>query len=165
MSGTWPSGHSVWAFRGLAEFHARVGRFLAQGAARGERLLLVEDDPRPGQWPSELLEREVLRLASVAEVYGSARLPDPTAQEAVFDQVLGEALADGYVGLRIAADNTSVATGGERLAAWCRWEARADRFMAAEPVTGLCAFDRVRLDAGDLRLLVGLHEVRVGPEP
>jgi hypothetical protein len=40
--------------------------------------------------------------------------------------------------------------------------ARVDRFMAAEPVTGLCAFDGMRLDAGDLRLLVGLHEVRVG---
>jgi len=99
-----------------------VGRFLAQGAARGERLLLVEDDPRPLQWPSELLARWALRLASVAEVYGSGRLADTAAQEAVFDQVLGEALEDGYVGLRIAADNTSVATGGEGLAAWRRWE-------------------------------------------
>lgn len=161
MSGIWPSGHSVWAFRGLAEFHARVGRFLAQGAARGERLLLVEDDPRPGQWPSDLLDRKVLQLASVAEVYGATRLADPAAQELVFDQVLGEALADGYVGLRIAADNTSVATGGARLDAWRLWETWADRFMAAEPVTGLCAFDCVRMDAGDLVQLIGLHEVRV----
>ena len=158
----WPSGHLGWAFPRRASFEGRAMTFLAAGARRGEKLVYVADDPRPGQWPPELLERGHLVVASTREVYGDARRVEAELQRATFEGMLAAALSDGYTGIRVAADNTSLIEGAERLEAWLAWEAVADDFMAHHPVTGLCGFDRTRVDDGVLEHVMGRHDRVIG---
>lgn len=150
-----------WAFRGLSAFHGRATTFLAEGRRRNEHLIFLADDPDPGHWPADLLRRGILRVASIAEVYGPHRLVDAKEQRAVFTSVLTDALQSGFAGIRVAADNTSLIATPERLEAWCAWEAEADRFIVDNPVTGLCAFDVTRADPGALREITGLHTTMV----
>jgi hypothetical protein len=154
-----PTDHIGWTFAGPAEFAALGGPFLAEGAARGERLMYVAEDPSPIAVAglTGIADPHMLQVASVAEVYGASGIVDPASQRATFAAALTEALAEGYSGIRVAADNTPLVTSDARLAAWIRWEVAADRFMSENPVTGLCAFDRDKVDVNRLRHLATLH--------
>jgi hypothetical protein len=152
------TGHLGWRFRGQAQFEGFAAPFLAAGAARHERLVLVSDEPRRELWPGWLLGTGQLVIASTDEIYGPERVVDPETQHRTFEGVLADALADGYAGLTVVADNSSLVEGPERLAAWLEWEAIADRFMAENPVTGLCAFDETRVSTGDLAAAHGCHD-------
>lgn len=155
-----PTGHIAWGFTGVAQFAARASRFLAAGVERAERLLFIADDPRGDQWPRPLLDSGQLQLSSVTEVYGEDGRVDATAQRATFAEALADALTDGYSGIRVAADNTWLASGG-RLDSWMAWERVADRFMAENPVTGLCAFDRARLADDVMARVMGAHRTHL----
>jgi hypothetical protein len=96
-------------------------------------------------------------MASIADVYGASGIVDAVGQRATFAGALAEARARGYTGIRVAADNTSLVTDDKRLKAWIQWEIVADRGMAENPVTGLCAFDRDKIDVNRLRHLTTLH--------
>lgn len=159
----WPTGHIGWAYRGSPEFEGRVASFLAEGHSRRERQYFIADDPKVGLWPRDLVERGHLVVLSTAEVYGPARVADPAAQLAAFEILLAEARDLAYTGIRVAADNTSLTVGPERLDAWLRWEREADRFMHENPVTGLCAFDTTRSDALTLEALMNVHGKTAAP--
>jgi hypothetical protein len=121
--------------------------------------MLVVDNPNAAQWPAQLVERGALVIASVADTYGAARIVDAASQRQVFASCLDDALADGYQGMRVAADNSSLLDTPERLRAWLRWEHVVDRFMAENPVTGLCAFDQTRLARAALSMAIDAHRV------
>ncbi|WP_415854944.1 MEDS domain-containing protein [Sinomonas sp. G460-2] len=150
-------GHIGWSYRGLPEFEGRVASFLAEGHARGERQVFIADEPKAGLWPRGLVERGDLLIFSTVEIYGAERIVDPPAQRIAFEATLAEALALGYTGLRVAADNTSLTSDPGRLEAWMRWEDEADSLMRTKPITGLCAFDRTRSAAATVQTLMGLH--------
>ena len=159
-----PHDHIGWAFAGPAGFAALARPFLAEGAARGERLMYVAADPDPAD-VAGLAGPETLQVASIAEVYGPSGIVDAPAQRATFAAALADALAAGYRGIRVAADNTPLVTGEDRLAAWLRWEVVADRFMSEHQVTGLCAFDREKADVDRLRHLATLHPLSSADSP
>jgi hypothetical protein len=162
-----PHDHIGWVFAGEAEFEQLAGPFLAEGAARGELLMYVSGAPRPPT-AARLRDRygsRVIRIARSADVYGETGIVDPVAQRARFATVLADALAAGFSGIRVAADNTALVTDEKGLAAWIRWEHAADRFMADNPVTGLCAFDASRVDVNRLRHLATLHPLSASSEP
>jgi len=150
-----------WIFAGIAQFEARVTGFLAEGASRDERLMLVTDDPRADRWPESLVRSGQLVIAGTSDVYGPDRLVDAGSQRATFEAAVAEARREGYAGLRVAADNTSLVLGPERREAWTEWEHIADDFIRDNPFTGLCAFDREQLTADDVRLLRGLHSAEM----
>ncbi|HVX23245.1 MAG TPA: MEDS domain-containing protein [Acidimicrobiales bacterium] len=154
---SWPTGHIGWVFAGTAEFQGRVATFLAEGGAQGERLMFVADDPRPELWPRTLIDEGQLVILSTSEIYGADRAVVARTQRATFMATLERALADGYKGLRVAADNTSLIEDPERLAAWMLWEEQADQLMQSHPITGLCAFDRARADADSLSAVMAVH--------
>jgi len=108
---------------------------------------------------------ERLQVASIAEVYGASGFVDADKQRATFAGALRDALADGYSGIRVAADNTSLVVDSPRRAAWVQWELIADHFMSKNPVTGLCAFDRERVDVDVLRHLSTLHPLSNADSP
>jgi hypothetical protein len=159
-----PHDHIGWTFAGAAGFAALAKPFLAEGAARGERLMYVAADPDPSA-VAGLAPPETLTVASIAEVYGASGIVDAPTQRATFAAALGDALAGGYTGIRVAADNSPLVAGETRLAAWLRWEVIADRFMAGHPVTGLCAFDREKVDVDRLRHLATLHPLSPASQP
>lgn len=156
-----PHDHIGWIFSGPGEFAALAEPFLAEGAVRNERLIYVAEDPDIasfGEW-TETLAPGTLSAVTVSEVYGESGIVDAPKQRATFAQALGEALAAGYTGIRVAADNTRLVLDEERIEAWIRWEVVADHFMSQNPVTGLCAFDKARADVDTIRRLATLHPV------
>lgn len=152
---TWPIGHGGWLFAGRAAFEGGAASFLAEGARRGERVLFVAEDPVARRWPGELVADGILVLASLDDVYGPLRDGDLGRQQVAIAGALAEAHRDGFVGLRIVADNTSMAL--DDLERWLAWEEVADALMAERPVTGLCAFDRDRLAGAAIEVLTARH--------
>jgi hypothetical protein len=121
--------------------------------------MFLVDNPVVEQWPKDLVDRGELVIASVTEIYGPDRVVAATPQRETFATALAEALSAGYTGIRVAADNTSLIDTPERLQAWLAWEEVADRFIAENPVTGLCAFDRTRVGSPTLADVVTTHHV------
>lgn len=162
-----PHDHIGWVFDGARQFDALAVPFLAEGAARGEQLMYVSADPEPGLAGrlGDGLAPGTLQVASIAEVYGASGIVDAAAQRATFAAALTQAKAGGYTGIRVAADNTPLVADEERLAAWLRWEILADRFMSENPVTGLCAFDREKVEVDRLRHLATLHPLSSAGSP
>lgn len=158
---SWPSGHVGWTFSGVSRFESRVTTFLAEGAARGERQMFVVDNPVVEQWPKELVDRGELVIASVTDIYSPDRMVAASSQRETFAAALADALSEGYTGLRVAADNSSLVDTPERLQAWLTWEDVADRFIAENPFTGLCGFDRTRVGSSTLSAVMAAHRVSV----
>ena len=162
-----PHDHIGWTFSGPRGFDALARPFLAEGAARGQLLMYVTGSPSAAT-ATRLRDRygsKNIQVASTAEVYGASGVVDACAQRAAFAAVVADALAGGFSGVRVAADNTPLVTDEERLAAWIRWEHIADRFMAQNPVTGLCAFDAELVDVNRLRHLATLHPLSASSDP
>jgi hypothetical protein len=162
-----PHDHMGWVLAGSGGFAALDGPFLAEGAARGERPVYVAADPGPAAVAglAEVAGPHALQVASIAEVYRASRVVDALSQRATFARALADALAAGYSGIRVAADNTPLVTDEDRLAAWIRWEVVADHFMSENQVTGLCAFDREKVDVDRLRHLATLHPLSSAASP
>ena len=162
-----PHDHMCWVFTGAREFAALAVPFLSEGAALGERLMYVAENPDPADMMplAASVDGHALQITSIAEVYGAGGIVDPIAQRATYAAALADALAQGYTGLRVAAENTSMVSDDERLRAWIRWEIIADRFIAENPVTGLCAFDKEKVDTGRLRHLASLHPLSSASSP
>ena len=161
-----PHDHIGWVFTGPDGFAALARPFLAEGAARGEKLVYVTEDPGPDiAGLVDVIGWDALQVASIAEVYGASGVVDAASQRATFAEVLAEALAAGFTGISVAADNTSLVTDEARLKAWIEWEVVADRFMSAHPVTGLCAFNRDKIDVDRLRHLATLHPLSPAASP
>ena len=111
---SWPSGHVGWVFSGVSSFESGATAFLAQGAARGERQMFLVDDPTVEQWPEHLVDRGELVIASITDVYGPQRMVAASSQRETFADALREALSEGYTGIRVAADNSSLIDTPER---------------------------------------------------
>ena len=159
-----PGDHIGWTFAGQARFAELARPFLAEGAARGEQLMYVAADPDPGA-VAGLAGPQAVQVASIAEIYGVSGVVDALRQRATFASALAQARAEGYSGIRVAADNTPLVTDETRLAAWIRWEVVADRFMSENQVTGLCAFDIEKVDVDRLRHLATLHPLSSADSP
>ena len=162
-----PRDHISWVFTGASEFAALAAPFLAEGGALGERLLYLPENPDPADVArlAHAVDRDALQVASIPEVYGATRIVDPAGQRACFDGLLTEALAAGFSGLRVAADNTLLVADEERRRAWTSWEVVADRFISDNQITALCAFDQNRVDTGALRQLATLHPLSSASSP
>jgi hypothetical protein len=154
-----PCDHIGWVYTGRDQFADLACEFLSEGWAFGQKLLYIAEDPEP-DGPERLaatLPPGVLEVAAVTDIYGASGVIDAPAQRATFAEALAAALADGFTGICVAADNTPLVTDERRFRAWLGWELVADRFMAANPLTGLCAFDRERVEVDRLRHLATLH--------
>jgi hypothetical protein len=158
---SWPTGHVGWVFSGASNFESGATTFLAHGAARGERQMFLADDPVVEQWPKDLVDRGELVIASITDIYGPDRMVDAASQRETFATSLAEALSEGYSGIRVAADNSSLVGTPEQLRTWLAWEEVADRFMAENPLTGLCAFDRTRVGSTTLAEVTMTHHVSI----
>jgi len=121
--------------------------------------VFVSDSPQMQHWPPEALSEGHLLVMSTTEVYGDNYLVEPLQQRATFGAVVADALSDGYSGVRVAADNTSLVSTALRFVAWKRWEAEAEDFIRANPVTGLCAFNLDRIDPETIAELRAIHPV------
>ena len=164
-----PHDHIGWVFDGAKEFAALAAPYLTEGAALGERLMYIAEDPRAEDMAqlANVVGPDQLRISSVAETYGSAGTIDPQRQLALFIGELDAAKAAGYTGVRVAADNTSLVGDEKLMKAWIQWEIIADHTVAGKEFTGLCAFNKEKVGSSQLRQLAAVHPLSSasGPVP
>ncbi|WP_143268793.1 MEDS domain-containing protein [Amycolatopsis vastitatis] len=157
--------HVCWGYRRRSEFLARAREFLAEGLAEGARVLYVAPGDeavltgqlRTAGWFEEGVGRGAVRFASVESTYASGAVVDPAGQVEFYAAATSEALADGFTGLRVAADATSLVRTPAQLDAFARYEHSADRYMATHPMSAMCGYDLTELGAETVAQLACLH--------
>lgn len=139
--------HVGWSFDRAAAFRADAAQFLAEGLAAHERVMYVggaDTVAPPGM--EAAVARGQAEITSVAAMYSAGEPIEPERQVATFSAAADQAIADGWTGLRVAADVTSLVRSGPQREAWIRYEHLVDSLIAGRPITGLCGFDRRVLD-------------------
>ncbi|AEV84413.1 hypothetical protein ACWT_3390 [Actinoplanes sp. SE50] len=153
--------HVGWVFDKPADFQVRAGRFLSAGLARRQRVVYVAgtDGDGPAEMPGwdEALASGQAELTSVRTVYSAGEPVDPERQVAAFVGAAERALQDGWSGLRVAADVTSLVLTEQQRAAWTRYELLIDAHMAHHPMTGMCGFHRTALEPSGLAAATCIH--------
>jgi MEDS: MEthanogen/methylotroph, DcmR Sensory domain len=158
--GWWGDGRDALDQLAVAVFNA--------SGCQNRKLLFVAEDPDPARLRGlagldRLLDDGDLETVSVEAVFGDGPGFDPARQLRAFEDMLGDALSQGFRGLGVVADNTPQVRGGDdEFARWLAWEYLADRFQATAPVVGVCFFDRRQLGAGRREDLAALHPASGG---
>jgi hypothetical protein len=148
-----PHGHVCWTFEESQTFQVRAREFLAAGVAAGERVWFVGS--APPAIPAELARS--VEFKPVADAYGETAVIDAPAQVQAYRQATDEALAEGYTGLRVLADGTSLVRTAEQLEAFTRYEHLVDRYMLTAPFSAACAYDRRVLGGRAIDELACMH--------
>jgi copper chaperone CopZ len=162
-----PHDHIGWVYSGIAEFADLAKRFLEDGASLRERLMLVAEDPRADVIGNVAKGFGIsdIEITSVSDVYGATGVVDTSTAYEALSVATEEAIAAGYSGFRVVADNSSLVQTAEGLEAWIGWELMADRLMLEKQLSALCAFDRDRVPVDTLRHLATLHPLSSASEP
>jgi MEDS: MEthanogen/methylotroph, DcmR Sensory domain len=162
-----PHDHVGWVYQGSSEFAALAVPYLSEGAALGEKLVYIAEEPDPDDLSQldAVVDAGTLQIASVAEIYGSDAVIDPPSQLATFMAVLADAKAAGYTGVRVAADNSSLVGDEKRMKAWIQWEIVADHTAAGHDFTALCAFSKDRVREDVLRQIAAVHPLSSASGP
>jgi hypothetical protein len=105
----------------------------------------------------ELADSGALLFFNLRDLYPKGRAVDFDAQVALFSAATDASVADGYTGLRVAADVTDLVTDPETREAHLRWESFADRALSVKPLTVLCGYRRDLLPAQLLQDLAAIH--------
>jgi anti-anti-sigma regulatory factor len=163
--------HACWAYATRSERDAAAIEWLLEGVQLGQRLLAVaHDDDAGDNLLSGLAAACGVELAqdvaylSIEQFYDLPAAIDIDAQLSRYSNEVARALADGFKGLRVFCDFTTLIADAPRRAGHARWEHAADSWMAAgNPLAQLCAYDVGVL--GDQALAVmALHPFRHGHE-
>ncbi len=161
-----PHDHVAWYGDGDGGLYAMASAALEAGARRREKLMLVAGEPDADRLLGvhgldRLLDTGQLELAEIGDVYGDWSAFSAANQLRTFEAVLAAALADGYTGIRVIADNTALVCGDDAgFRRWLAWEQLTDDFQASSAVTGICYFDRSSLSVERQADLAALHPVR-----
>ncbi|MEV6781140.1 MEDS domain-containing protein [Streptomyces sp. NPDC051098] len=168
--------HACHAYRSRAEWAATVTASVREGVAQGQRVHFFADTAEPSAIASllrsggvdvdTLLSSGQLRVTDTHRSY-LERLPfDPDLLIAGLREACGEAVAQGYPGLRVVGEmnwHLRRPPGGDRL---LEYELRVEAEVYADlPLTGICLYDRrdtpsdVLLAAHHLHLSPSLTEV------
>ncbi|MGY1591498.1 MEDS domain-containing protein [Geodermatophilus sp. SYSU D00708] len=164
---TGPADHVCWVHDDADSLAGAAARFLADGLARGERLLYVGDhdgiallrhDPGPLGPLGDLLADGRLTLLALTDAY----TPDggfvPEQQLAFYETATRRAVEEGCSGLRVVAELTALAADPRTRDELARWEHLADDFMATGVgMSALCAYRRDALDADALTAVATVH--------
>ncbi len=159
--------HPCWAFDGPGDFQGAAVRFLADGRRLGQRLIYVGDGTEEklhGDLDglddiTPMIDAGALQIVPLAGAYSPGEPIEPVAQLAKYAAATDRALADGYSGLRVAAEVTPLVQEPTTWDAHIVWESLADRYMATRPLAALCCYDRTRLDRRLIADLSSVHPV------
>ncbi len=155
-----PREHAVVFGSGRASLAATAVEVFAAAHASGEALLFMTDDADPAVLDAlpgrdALVSDGRLRVLRTADAYPHH---DPVRLLAAFDDVLRGALADGWTGIRVVAENTSMVRGGDdAYRDWLAWEHVTAQWQARNPVVGVCWFDVTALDDDRIAELASVH--------
>lgn len=153
--------HICWVFDTPDEYRSLAGRFLADGLAGGLRVVFIAGWARDDELDG-IDGFAAARAAGAAEVrnlgaYGAVPAIDPDAQLQAFAEMTAQAVADGFSGLRVAADTTPLLRSEAARAAFARYEFMVDGHMARQPMSAMCGYNRTELSRDAMAELAGMH--------
>jgi anti-anti-sigma regulatory factor len=163
-----PRDHVCWAFDDAADFRNAAVDFLADGLHLGQRLVYVnEGSPEVlahhlrGLGPiDDLLDRGALVVCPLDEFCDPTVGVTPERQLALCDQQVTQALADGFTGVRFAAQVTRLAAEPLSWLNHARWEQLADSYMNSRPLSALCGYNREVVGQPAMNALSAVHPLR-----
>lgn len=167
-----PADHVCWVYDDPRDLDTAAAQFLEGGLARGERLMVVGDgmietlhqDTLPFGGTDALLATGALQILDLDTAYVGATQFAPEQQLAFYDAATRQALADGFTGLRVAAEVSALAAAPESRAALVRWEHLVDDLMVrGTGFTAMCAY-RADLGREVLAEVTSVHPLVRGPE-
>lgn len=167
-----PFPHVGWGFIGRDRFRAYAAQYIVDGIGHNQWVEFIADGPR------EQLYAELAAMPALSERIGAGgigvtpasqfytflpgtQVVDPDQAAAAHIAAIGEALHNGYAGLRTVVDATALARTPQQRDALARQEFLLDRAMTVLPFSSLCAYDVGQLGAHAAGELICLHpEVR-----
>jgi anti-anti-sigma regulatory factor len=155
--------HLCWVFDDHADFRAAAVEFLADGLARGCRVrYIAAGDEETLRAELERLEQArrpgAVEVLPVSGTYaGTERCVDARTQVELYDADTRSAVADGFTGLRVAADATMLVRTPAQLDAFARYEHQVDRYITLTPFSALCGYRRSELGDDTVAQLACLH--------
>jgi hypothetical protein len=165
--GLGPHDHAGWSFDAPDQLRSAIAEFMADGLALNQRVVYVGDDDAGLvrlKGFDDALTRDQARLTRLDRMYPGGTVIDPDEQVAIYAAATEEALADGYTGLRVAADSTSLVVTETQRRAWVRYEYLIDRYMARNPMTGLCCFNQTVLGSAEVAEIECVHPLVNRPD-
>lgn len=160
--------HVCWVFDDHADFRAAAVEFLTDGLARGRRVRYIaagdeaslRADLAPLELRPEARRPGAIEVLAVSGTYaGTERRVDARTQVGVYAADTRTALADGFTGLRVAADATMLVRTPAQLDAFARYEHQVDRYITLAPFSALCGYRRSELGDDTVAQLACLHPV------
>lgn len=169
-------GHACWGFDDRQEFVDAALEFLTDGLRLGQRLAYVGSEPVAEQRErldplgdvGGLIDRGGLQLFELSDLYRVGEPVDTKAQLAAYLAATEAALADGYSGLRVAAQATDLVAEPQARDAHVHWESAADRVLSRRSLSALCGYERSALPPQLLADLAAVHPAAngcAGPAP
>jgi anti-anti-sigma regulatory factor len=163
-------GHACWGFDEREDFVDAALEYLSDGLRLGQRLAYIGSEPVAEQRErldplgnvGALVDAGMLQLLELDDLYRVGEPVDAEAQLAAHGAATDAALADGYAGLRVAAQVTDLVAEPETWEAHVRWESVADQVFSAKSLSALCGYDRGALPPQLLAELAAVHPAANG---
>jgi anti-anti-sigma factor len=166
------SSHVCWSYASDAEHRGFLVRFFEAGLAAEERLMYVAPPEQLETTLSELaaggldtdslLDRGALRIADLDEAYLIDGALRPDVHLAGHALLVGQALRDGYTGLRVCSEIVPLLGSESVCDEWCGYEVRADLLIARLPSIVVCACDLRRARPKMMSDLHAVHSLHTG---
>jgi anti-anti-sigma regulatory factor len=159
------ASHACWAFDEQQEFVDASLEYLTDGLRTRQQLAFVGSEPVAEQRErldplgdvGALIDKGALQLFELSDLYELGKPVDAEAQLATYIAVADAAVADGYTGLRVAAQVTELVSEPHTREAHVRWESVADRYMSTRSLSALCGYRRTELPEPLLADLAAVH--------
>lgn len=166
-----PDAHACWGFDRRQEFVDAALEFLTDGLRNGQRIVYVGSEPvdeqrerlEPLGGVGAMIDEGALLLIDLTGIYKTGKPLDPNVQLGVYSAATDAALADGYAGIRVAAQVTNLVRERETWDAHLRWESMADRFMSVRPMSAMCGYQRDLVPEQLLSELSAVHPTSNAP--
>lgn len=158
-------GHACWGFDERGEFIDAALEFLTDGLRLGQRIAYIGNEPVAEQRErldalgdvGQMIDRGDLLLFELSDLYRVGEPVEADRQLAIYSAATDAALADGFAGLRVAAQVTDLVTEPETWDAHVRWESTADRVFSTKSLSALCGYQRSALPPQLLTDLAAIH--------
>jgi DcmR-like sensory protein len=168
--------HICWAFEDRQEFVDASLEYLTDGLRYGQRLAYVGSEPVAEQRErlaplgdvGGMIDTGTLLLFELSDLYRIGEPVDVEMQVAAYAAATDAALADGYTGLRVAAQATDLVAEPETWDAHVRWESTADRVLSPRSLSAFCGYQREALPPQLMSDLAAVHPAAnqaAGPVP
>jgi hypothetical protein len=164
--------HACSLFGSEKERRGRMLAFVRDGLRRGERVCYAIDDAAPGRILRELeqddLDVERLRGNGQLDVRPASELYAPAGRFEAGETIsrlrglVDRALADGFPGLRLAAEMTWALRGWPGSETLPDYEREANQLFPAVRCAALCQYDLTRFALPHLHALKASHPVVLG---